>query len=155
MSKDGPVFEKYQVTRTDGSDGPGGKHEGDSYFVLDITTDPYALPALRAYAVACAKTHPELANDLLRLVIEREDVRPDITMVAVESSNVQRVGYDAVSQVLRVEFFDAKRGTRIYDYSDVPPQGYKELMEAESVGSFLNRMIKPYNSYTEVVTDVE
>lgn len=59
------LFRKFEVRRVDGSDAPGGKHHGCLYFVLDIDHDPHARAALRAYADACATTHPELARDLL------------------------------------------------------------------------------------------
>lgn len=58
------LFQKFVVTRTDGSSGPGGKHEGCEYFVLDIDHDPLHKPALEAYAYACESTHPQLAADL-------------------------------------------------------------------------------------------
>lgn len=58
------VYRKFDVRRTDGSDGPGGKHEGCEYFVLDVNHDPHALAALAAYAKACEVTHPQLAADL-------------------------------------------------------------------------------------------
>lgn len=58
------LFQKFIVTRTDGSSGPGGKHEGCEYFVLDIDHDPLHKPALEAYANACESTHPQLADDL-------------------------------------------------------------------------------------------
>ena len=58
------LFQKFVVTRTDGSSGPGGKHEGCEYFVLDIDHDPMAKWALEAYANACETTHPQLAADL-------------------------------------------------------------------------------------------
>ncbi len=58
------LFQKFIVTRTDGSSGPGGKHEHCEYFVLDIDHDQHAMPALEAYARTCAATHPELAVDL-------------------------------------------------------------------------------------------
>lgn len=69
MSKDGPIYGKFNVTRTDGKHKPGEKHDGCNYFVLDITHDPFALPALWAYAIACVKTHPELSGDLRSLAI--------------------------------------------------------------------------------------
>lgn len=58
------LYKKFNVTRTDGSSEPGGKHEYDDYFVLNLTTDKYALPAIAAYAKACANEFPVLANDL-------------------------------------------------------------------------------------------
>ena len=58
------LFRKFIVTRTDGSSGPGGKHEHCAYFVLDMDHDAHAPAALRAYAEACSATHPQLAADL-------------------------------------------------------------------------------------------
>jgi hypothetical protein len=58
------ISRKYDVQRTDGSSGPGGKHESCAYFVLDLEHDEFAPAALEAYAKACRKTHPELAKDL-------------------------------------------------------------------------------------------
>ena len=58
------IYRKFNVTRTDGSSEPGGKHEHCKYFVLDLEHDPFAKPALRKYAEACRETHPDLARDL-------------------------------------------------------------------------------------------
>lgn len=66
------LFHKFNVTRTDGSDKPGGKHYGCEYFVLDVDHDPHAKAALQAYALACAATHPQLSADL----IVRHGVQP-------------------------------------------------------------------------------
>ena len=62
------LYVKYKVARTDGSSGPGGKHEGCSYFVLDLTHDPFAIPALEAYAEACQREYPKLSMDLLSIL---------------------------------------------------------------------------------------
>lgn len=58
------LYGKFFVRRNDGKDAPGEKHEGCDYFVLDITHDPFAAPALQAYADACRSTYPNLARDL-------------------------------------------------------------------------------------------
>ena len=58
------LYNKFSVTRTDGRDAPGEKHEGCEYFVLDLTHDKYAIPALKAYAKACSAEFPQLAADL-------------------------------------------------------------------------------------------
>lgn len=63
------IYHKFNVTRTDGSSEPGGKHEFCRYFVLDRDHDPHAAYALAAYAQACAKTHPVLAGDILAMLI--------------------------------------------------------------------------------------
>ena len=63
------IYNKFQVTRTDGSSNPGGKHHGCFYFVLDIDHDPHAIPALEAYAASCAADYPLLALDIRALAI--------------------------------------------------------------------------------------
>jgi len=59
------LYEKFHVIRTDGGSAPGGKHEHCEYFVLDLTHDPFALPAIVAYANACRGDCPQLAADLM------------------------------------------------------------------------------------------
>lgn len=59
------LFDKFRVDRTDGSDNPGGKHYECEYFVLDLTHDEHARPALRAYAESCRRDgYEKLADDL-------------------------------------------------------------------------------------------
>lgn len=58
------LYHKFDVRRTDATDGPGGKHEGCDYFVLDLTCDRFALGALWHYAQECRAQYPELARDL-------------------------------------------------------------------------------------------
>jgi hypothetical protein len=58
------LYEKFNVTRTDGRHAPGEKHAGCEYFVLDISHDKHALPAIAAYAESCKADFPLLAADL-------------------------------------------------------------------------------------------
>ncbi len=58
------LHQKFEVRRTDGTDAPGGKHEGCEYFVLDLTHDPFAAFAIRAYADACREKNPRLSAEL-------------------------------------------------------------------------------------------
>lgn len=67
--RDGPIYHKFDVTRTDRKDEPHKKHYKCDYFVLDLTHDPFALDALWAYAIACVKTHPVLSGALRAKVI--------------------------------------------------------------------------------------
>ncbi len=68
------IHRKYDVKRTDGSSEPGGKHAECAYFVLDLEHDEFAIPALRAYAKACRKVHPDLADDL-DAIVENKPIR--------------------------------------------------------------------------------
>ena len=55
------LYRKYSVRRV--SD-PEGKHTGCEYFVLDWNHDKFAIPAMAAYATACEKDFPRLAQDI-------------------------------------------------------------------------------------------
>lgn len=59
------IYHKFNVSRTDGRDCPGGKHEGCHYFVLDLAHDKHAVPAIKAYAASCERDFPALASELL------------------------------------------------------------------------------------------
>lgn len=64
----------------------------------------------------------------------------------VESGNVARVGYKMSTQQLAVEYLD---GTR-YHYADVARDLFAELLDADSVGSFLNRRIHSVHTYERI-----
>ena len=58
---------------------------------------------------------------------------------AVESSSVLSVGYDERSHELEVEF----RNGRVYRYLQVPVAAYRLLLQARSIGTYVNTVIKP------------
>ncbi len=64
-------------------------------------------------------------------------------MKDVESSQIDKIGYDKETEKLRVQF---KNGG-FYDYSNVPPEVHRALMAASSVGSFFSTVIKKNSSY--------
>ena len=66
------LYQKFFIDRVDGKSAPGAKHFGCEYFVLDLTHDPYALPALEAYALACQDDYRQLARDLMEKVKKAE-----------------------------------------------------------------------------------
>ena len=66
--------------------------------------------------------------------------------VAVSSSNVEALGYDADSQTLEVEF---KNGT-VYQYFDVPERVFEELRDAGSVGAYLAAQVKGAYRFSKV-----
>lgn len=55
------LYRRYFVKKLDD---PTGRHNRCFHFVLDLTHDPYAIPAIRAYADACRGKYPVLARDL-------------------------------------------------------------------------------------------
>ncbi len=63
------LHNKFTVSRVDGQDQKDDdKHFKCDYFVLDLTHDRHALPALHAYAKSVLDEKPELAIDLLSFV---------------------------------------------------------------------------------------
>jgi hypothetical protein len=57
----------------------------------------------------------------------------------VDSSAVTTIGYDADRRLLRVAY----RNGGTYYYLNVPPETHQELMTAESIGTYVNTVIKP------------
>lgn len=58
--------------------------------------------------------------------------------IAVSSSNVGAIGYEAETLTLEVEFNNGS----IYQYHGVPQDVYDSLMQSGSKGTFLNTNIK-------------
>lgn len=65
---------------------------------------------------------------------------------AVSSSNIAELGYDEGQRILEVLFHN---GTR-YQYFDISPQIFSELMQASSIGQYLNANIKGNFRYARV-----
>jgi hypothetical protein len=61
--------------------------------------------------------------------------------VPVTSSNLASIGYDEASLTLEIEFI----GGRVYQYFDVPPAAYAELISADSHGVYFCAYIR--NNY--------
>jgi hypothetical protein len=64
-----------------------------------------------------------------------------IPLVAVKSSQVQAIGYDAATRTLAVTF---TRGSgSIYHYGDVSPEVHAAFVNAASIGNYFGAHIKP------------
>ncbi len=68
------------------------------------------------------------------------------TRIAVESNYLRSVGYDSSNQILEIEF---QKG-EVYQYIDVPPEVYTELMNAPSHGRYFNANIKEVYAYRKL-----
>jgi hypothetical protein len=67
-------------------------------------------------------------------------------LVAVHSSSIHHVGYDRDTQRLFLNY----EGGRLYEYFGVPDDVYVRLMNATSIGRFVNYAIKPHYHYKEI-----
>jgi len=63
------------------------------------------------------------------------------------SSSIASITYDPDDGLLEIEF---RRTGHIYDYFGVPRDIYRALMDAESKGTFVNRVLKPNFDYARV-----
>lgn len=63
------LINKYCVTREDGRDVEGEKHDECQYFVLDLTHDPVARDCAVRYSRHIRRDDPELAQELYDLVL--------------------------------------------------------------------------------------
>lgn len=60
-------------------------------------------------------------------------------LIPVTSSMLQAVGYDEANKLLYVQFNNGK----VYKYLDVPANEYEAMKQSESIGRYLNGVIKP------------
>jgi hypothetical protein len=66
--------------------------------------------------------------------------------IAVESTTLTTVAYDADRQLLQLEFHDRAA----YQYFDVPVDVFEGLVRASSKGSYFNRSIRDRFAYARV-----
>jgi hypothetical protein len=64
-------------------------------------------------------------------------------LIRVHSSGVRAVGYEEERRVLSVQFIDGD----LYEYYGVPASEVIDLFQAESIGWFVNKRIKPHYEY--------
>jgi hypothetical protein len=64
----------------------------------------------------------------------------------VASSAARAVRYHAARNELDVRFEEGRE----YRYSDVPRSKFRALLEADSIGEFINHEIKPYHFCREI-----
>jgi hypothetical protein len=77
------------------------------------------------------------------------EVEPIVSSIAVDSSSLAAVSYSSTECWLEVCFRDGQ----VYRYFGVPPQCYRELLEAESKGAYFNRRIRNRFAFQRVATD--
>jgi len=67
-------------------------------------------------------------------------------MIPVSSSNLVAVGYDSVTETLRIQFRSST-----YDYFNVPAHIHQGLMNASSKGQYHATYIKNVYQYTRIL----
>lgn len=70
----------------------------------------------------------------------------NIEMIQVISSNIAKIGYDESQEITYVRF----NNNTLYCYNEVPKIEFESLLNAESVGSYLNKNFKNVYSYKKL-----
>lgn len=81
--------------------------------------------------------------------------RPEITLHAVNSSQVKAVGYDAESKTLVAQF--TRGAGAIYHYPGFSAEDHKAFIEAESIGKHFGKHIQhlPFDKYVPAPVEAE
>lgn len=90
------LYEKFNVSRTDGRSAPGEKYFGCDYFVVDINCDKFAAFVLAIYSRVCKEEYPLLAEDLEK------------TLEEMSESGLVMIGDDSIS-ILKSDYIEEKR----------------------------------------------
>lgn len=69
-----------------------------------------------------------------------------ISMIPVESSNIQAIGYNPTERLLQVDFHSG----RSYQYYGVAPQTFQDFLDTSSKGRFFNAQIKGCYLFDEI-----
>ena len=68
-------------------------------------------------------------------------------MHTFSSTSVAAAAYNASARLLQIQFCS---GT-VYQYSEVPPETYRQLLQAPSKGTYFNQAIRGRFQYARVV----
>lgn len=134
------LYRKYEVNRTDGRDGPGEKHHGCAYFVLDLDHDPHALPALVAYAKSCHTEYPELRRDLIDEIHQRLSVGVYRVNLAEDRPPVWAIAADEVEAEKYVGRVIGTSGVETKNSWPVAPENYDHFYQTGDIYPMLMRL---------------
>jgi hypothetical protein len=74
--------------------------------------------------------------------------RTDDKWIHVASSAVRAVRFHAARNELDVRFEEGRE----YRYGNVPRSKFHALLQADSIGEFINHEIKPYHPFQEIAS---
>jgi hypothetical protein len=80
-----------------------------------------------------------------------------VKMVKIESSQIEAVGYDEKTEILRVEFksHNPNKPPSVYEYKGINAVRYANFMNSESKGKFFGEFIKPCYPYRQINSTAE
>lgn len=96
--------------------------------------------------IATVRNAPEPFTQQVFSSLGLEAPSNSISMISVESSNIEAIGYNSTQRLLQVNFHSGHG----YHYFQVPPQTFQEFLHTHSKGRFLNAHIKSYYTYQQI-----
>lgn len=69
-----------------------------------------------------------------------------VEMIQVRSSNIAKIGYDEQNEIVHVQFLNDTE----YIYKGVSQYAFDGLLNAPSIGSYLNRNFKNFYPYERI-----
>lgn len=113
---------------------------GESVEFIEIAAPEAALHGLQMVDYIANTDPAELSTG-----VESQEIAAScepISMRSVNSAMARAIGYNEEEQVLQIEFSSGA----VYQYSDVEPEIWESLQDADSTGRFFNWEIKGYYS---------
>lgn len=74
-----------------------------------------------------------------------------IDFISVESSNIEKIGYDEQKKLLHIIFLKKTH----YIYYNISNKTWEEFLSSESKGKYFARMIKGLHAFQNVTNEVE
>jgi hypothetical protein len=111
---------------------------------IEIAAPEAAMHGLQMVDLIANTDSAELSAGIESTEIASSD--ESITMLPVSSAMAKSIGYSEETETLQIEFSSGA----VYQYSDVEPEIWESLQDADSTGSFFNSEIKGYYSSERV-----
>ena len=138
--KERGLYPKYRLARTDGSTNKGQKHEKCQFFVLDITHDPHAIPAIFSYATSAkADGYDKLADDLY------SQIQPYIKKLNEAAGAAPELADTDVKKMTDAELCTA---ITTFAWEDLQIGTASEQVVSEMLARFEKLTAKPKRKYT-------
>lgn len=117
---------------------------GSEIEFIEITAPEAALHGLQMVDFIANTDTAELSDPMAPASIAPS--AESIAMRPINSGMAKSIGYSEEAEILQIEFFSGA----VYQYSDVEPETWESLQDADSTGRFFNSQIKGYYSSQRV-----
>lgn len=108
--------------------------------ILEVMLDAFEMTAAQAI-MRLERFDGAVARQIFGLPAAGE---PNITMIEVDSSQIAAIGHDPKTNTLAIRFPAKKGPGSLYHYKNFTADLFEQFKNAESIGSFFGKNIKPF-----------